>query len=81
MLPHSLTSVLELSITRCPLTFKEHNPVPDITDICISAVPFGRKTTWNCSIAYIEKTAPLGRLLDSLLLQSIDSASASHYGV
>lgn len=60
MLPHSLTSVLELSITRCPLTFKEHNPVPDITDICISAVPFGRETTWNCSITYIEKTAPLG---------------------
>lgn len=81
MLPHSLTSVLELSITRCPLTFKEHNPVPDITDICISAVTFGREITWNCSIAYIEKTAPLGRPLDSLLLQSIDSASASHYGV
>lgn len=60
MLPHSLTSVLELSITRCPPVFKEHNPVPDITDICISAVPFGRKTTWNCSITYIEKTAPLG---------------------
>lgn len=52
MLPHSLTSVLELSITRCPPVFKEHNPVPDITDICILSVPYGRITTWNCSIFF-----------------------------
>jgi len=64
MLPHSLTSVLELSITRCPLTFKVHNPVPDITDICISAVPFGRDRTWKCSISNIKKAAPLGTALD-----------------
>lgn len=53
MLPHSLTSVLELSITRCPFTFKEHNLFPGITELCILAVTFDMKITWNCSIPLV----------------------------